>query len=112
MEVLVVLVDEVRRVGRVLLELLHHVSREELSVRCRDAPVELAHQLSGLGAVEEVYLRLPRDTCGWVGGWVEGWVNGCMDELMHGWMDGWMDGLMGGWMDGWVDGWMDGGENG
>lgn len=38
-EVFVVLVDEMRRVLGVLLELLYHVSREELAVRFFDAPV-------------------------------------------------------------------------
>lgn len=57
MEVIVVLVDQVRRVSRILREFLNHVSGEKLAVRFFDAPVELAHQLARLGAVEEVYLR-------------------------------------------------------
>ena len=55
-EVLVVLVDEVGRVLGVLRELLHDVPGEELAVGLLDAPVQLAHQLSRLGAVEEVHL--------------------------------------------------------
>lgn len=60
MEVLVVLVDEVGRVVGVLRELLHHVPREELPVGLLDAPVQLAHQLSRLGAVEKVHLWVDR----------------------------------------------------
>lgn len=57
MEVLVVLVHKVGGVLLVLVEGLNHIPREELAVGLLDAPVQLADQLSGLGAVEEVHLR-------------------------------------------------------
>lgn len=59
-EVLVILVDKVCRVIGVLIEGLHHVPREELAIGLLDAPVQLAHQLPGLGAVEEVHLHVRR----------------------------------------------------
>lgn len=56
MKVLVVLVDEMRRVLGILLKLLDHVSREELAVRLFDAPVQLAHQFTRSWAIKEMHL--------------------------------------------------------
>mmetsp|Transcript_26180 Transcript_26180/g.62854 ORF Transcript_26180/g.62854 Transcript_26180/m.62854 type:complete len:389 (+) Transcript_26180:247-1413(+) len=55
-QVIIVVIDEVGRILRILVEFLHGIAREELSVGLLDAPVELAEELPGGGLREEVHL--------------------------------------------------------
>jgi hypothetical protein len=58
MQVVVVVVDKVRRIFRVLHKSLDGIFREELSIWLGYSPEEFSEELAWVGRVEEVHLAV------------------------------------------------------